>query len=512
MIEPQKIKLKFSDLENLSQEELLNFVNQTNKLKAAHQFKKDEAYLKSSHPGQIKFHKDTHRIQYILSGNRRGKTTSGFVELKWRNLGTHPFKKVKVPIKSAIVVQDFENHAKNVLEPKLKEWCASNDVKKIERHQGGAIKRIIWSSGSVSDVFSHDQDLKVFEGSDYDVVWFDEPPPRQIWVAMWRGCTDRGGSMYLTATPLTSPWIYEEWQKTKGEPTDLSIFIEYKGDDNLVNLGEGSIELGKKRIEDLASLYTSEEKEARLNGGFIQLQGLIFKTWSRPIHLIPKFDWPNTWNIIESIDPHPQKAWAVTWLGIAKNGAKILLKSAYIQGVIDEIANTIILNRKDLGIKDGLNPRIVRTLIDNSSSVPLWQKSSFEPTARRVSVREELNNLIGPQGAGGPTIETCPKNVSQKIDIMKRWLHVKQRGNKERPDFFVFDTSDNEGFIKEMENYVWDRYRNRARDNELKPHPVKKNDDLLDSVMQCCIVLGDDDILVEAQSFSMVGNSDQYID
>jgi hypothetical protein len=95
---------------------------------------------------------------------------------------------------------------------------------------------------------------------------------------------------------------------------------------------------------------------------------------------------------------------------------------------------------------------------------------------------------------------------------MKRWLHVKERGKKQRPDFFVFDTADNEGFIKEIENYVWDRYRNRQRDNELKPHPVKKNDDLLDSVMQVCITLGDDDILTEAQSFSMIGNSNQYAD
>lgn len=485
-------QIKLSELENLPQEELVQIVQSVNDLKKAQQVKRLEYYLSNAHIGQVNFHKDTHRIRIVIAGNRGGKTTGGTAELVWRCIGTHPFQKVKIPIKSAVVLQDFENHGKNIFEPKLNEWVPSGAIKKIEKHQGGAFKRIFWSTVSTTDIYSHDQDIKVFEGSDYDYVWFDEPPPLWIWNAMWRSCTDRGGMMSLTGTPLSSPWLYEEYQKWKGTSDHLKNFIQFDSYTNAKNLGDGDETLGKKRIDELASQYSEEEQEARIKGGFIQLSGLIFKNWDRQKHLIKPFPWPPDWEIIESIDPHSQKDWAISWVGIAPNGSKVLLHSIYSGGVLDEIANDILLNRENLGIKDNLRPKITRCLIDNAASVPLWQRSNTDMTARRLSLREELENLIGPRGAGGPRIEVCPKNVSQKIDIMRRWLHEKERKGRMRPDFMVFDKPENEGFVFEIENYVWDRYRNRNVEG-LKAKPVKKNDDLLDTIMQICLILKDGD-------------------
>ncbi len=498
------VKISLRELEGKSQEELLLIAEKVKELKIAKKQRKLESYLATANLGQLEFHKDTHRIKFVLWGNRGGKSTGGTVELAWRNLGIHPFKRTKVPIKSAVVLQDFENHCKNVFEPKLKEWVPEQFIKKIERHQGGAIKKIIWSTGSTTDVYSHDQDLKVFEGSDLDLVYFDEPPPKQIFNAMWRACTDRGGEMYMTGTPLASPWLYEEYQKWKANDDGIKTFMQNDSYVNARNLGDGDEALGKRRIDELASQYSTEEQEARIKGGFIQLSGLIFKNWDRAKHLIRPFPWPQDWQIYESIDPHSQKDWAVSWVGIAQNGSKVLLHSTYIGGVIDEIANEILLCRENLGIKDGLRPRITKCLIDNAASVPLWQRSHTDLTSRRLSLREELENLIGPKGAGGPRIEVCPKNVSQKIDIFRRWLHEKERYERKRADFFVFDKPENEGFLFEIENYVWDRYRNRNVDG-LKPKPVKKNDDLLDTIMQICLILKDGEDFVTEPIASVSG-------
>jgi hypothetical protein len=483
------IKLSLKDLEGRSQEELLIIAQQVKDLKKARQFKKLDYYTKNMHKGQETFHRCDKRQVYLLAGNRFGKSTAGFVELAWLCLGIHPYKKNKVPLKTAIVLQDFENHGKAILESKINEWTPQGSIKKIERHQGGCVKRIIWVTGSTTDVFSHDQDQKVFEGSDFDVIWFDEPPPKHIWVAMWRSCTDRGGRMYLTGTPLASQWLYDEYNRWKGNENSIAEFLSFPSEMNAKNLGEGDESVGKKRLNEFAEGLNEEEKEARLNGGFVQLSGLIFKNWDRKVHLIKPFDWPSNWEIWESIDPHPQKDWALSYVGFAPNGAKILIHSQYVGGVIDDIANGVLTARDSLPIKEKLKPRIARTLIDNASSVPTWQRSNTDLTTRRVSVREELENMIGPRGAGGPRIETCPKNVKNKIDFLKNWLHVKDRAGVMRPDFYVFDSQDNESFIYEIENYIWDRYRNK-QNQEFKDKPVKKNDDLLDTVMQVCLTVG----------------------
>lgn len=484
-----KIQIKRSQIDGMSQEELFKFTAQLQKLSEANANKRLEFYLENAHDAQLQFHKSPFRWRAFFAGNRGGKSTSGTVELIWRCLGTHPFQKCSVPIKSCVIAQDFENHVKNILEPKLMEWAPPGSIKKIERHQSGALKRVYWTTGSITDYYSHDQDIKVFEGSDYDVAWPDEPPPKKIHDAVWRGLTDRGGCMFITGTPLTEPWLYQEWQKSQNDPDGIrwSIFVDSYS--NAKNLGQGDEALGRKRVDEMAAMYDDDEKEARVYGKFIQLRGMVFKTWSRQLHLIDPFEWPREWPIVETIDPHPRKPWAIGWIGLAENGARILLKSSKIEGVVDEVASEIVMCRQNLGIEMNARPRIIRCIIDNYASAPLMSRSNTDPTARRLSIREELNNLIGPPGAGGPTVEVAPKNIAQKIETLKGWLAAKEWADgRKLPTFFVIDNADNQIFVDEIENYIWDTYRGRVRSG-FKDTPKKSNDDILDAVMQVCLTL-----------------------
>lgn len=508
MSQAQKIKIPKKSLDKLSHGQLVELTNEILQLKEAAKSKTIDRYLQNMHAGQERFHRDEARIRIVTSPNRFGKSTAGIVELIWGSTGTHPFRKNRVPIKSAIVLQDFESHGKNVLESKFKEWAPAGSYNKIERHQGGCLKKIHWTCGSVTDVYSADQEIKVFEGSDYDLIWFDEPPPKAIWTALWRSCVDRGGRMYLTGTPLASLWLYEDFMKWKGNILPLYSFIQFGEADNYKNLGEGDADLGRKRYEEFLSTLDPEEREARGKGTFLQLQGLIFKNWDRGVHLVDEFEVPANWEIWESIDPHPNKPWAVSWIAIAPNGAKILIQSGYFEGVVDEIATQIVEARDLLPKQEGIRLKIARCIIDNSSSVPLWTRSHQDPTARRVSVREELQAMIGPNGAGGPVIEVAPKNVQGKIDILRNWLHPKERNGRFRPEFFVFDGQRNEGFIKEIESYRWDSSRTK-HGTELKGKPVKKNDDILDSVMQVALTLKQGEV-AEYKVTDMIGGLGTY--
>jgi hypothetical protein len=503
------LKISRSDLEGKSHQELLELVKQAKKLETAQRFKRLEYYLERAHAGQLQFHAARERIRLVLTGNRWGKSTAGMAELIWMNTGTHPFRPSPVPIKSVVVLPDFENHGKNIFEPKINQWVPEGAIKKIERHQGGAIKKIFWVSGSTTDVLSHDQTLTTFEGFDGSLAWFDEPPPEKIWKAVWRGMTDHGGIMYLTGTPLNCPWLFAKYKQIEAKNDPLYWYITGNSYENAKNLGNGNEAAGKKRLKEFEAELSDEEKRARIDGGFVQMEGQVFKEWSQAAHMLNPFPIPPRWPIVESIDPHPNKPWALSYITIAPNGSKILIHSQYCEGTIDDVANEVLIARANLSIEDGLKPRIIRTLIDNASSVPLWQKSNHDLTARRVSVKDELEHMIGPK-AGGPRIECAPKNVAQKIDILKRWLHLKEKRGQRRPDFYVFDTQSNrDGFVWEIERYVWARFTSRERD-EFKTQPVKKHDDILDSVMQVALTYGSGDTVSSGEVVDFTGGFSGY--
>lgn len=483
----KKIQISRKDLEKLSHDDLLAIARETEKIKSSAKFRTLESYDETAHEKQIEFSKaaSKHRMRFFLGGNRSGKSTAGVVESIRLATGNHPFhKKWKTPCKGLIVIQDFETHGKNILEPKIAEWCPQGEIVKIDRNQTGAAKKYYFKCGSILDVASHDQDIKVFEGTDYDFCQFDEPPPRKIFVAVWRGLTDRGGILFMTATPLMSPWLYKIYKKFQsGDP--LIWFEMVKTMENAVNIGEGNAELGKKRIQEFASALDDDEKAARLDGEMAQMRGLVFKSWDATHHLIKPFPIPAHWKIYESIDPHPQKPWAISWTAEADSGQKILLRCDYMEGDIEDIASQILFGRSQLQIRGTNNPRIVRCLIDNYASVPLWQKSNTDPTAERLSVRQELENYIGPS-VGGPQVEVAPKNIAQKIELFKGWLKIRDNldGGVES-HFYVFDTPENAEFVDEIEEYVWDE----SKDKKLKDKPKKINDDILDTIMQLALTL-----------------------
>jgi hypothetical protein len=187
-----------------------------------------------------------------------------------------------------------------------------------------------------------------------------------------------------------------------------------------------------------------------------------------------------------------RKPAGVSWVGVTENGSKVLLQSGYLEGDSYELAHEILAWRERLPIKGNGRPYIIRTLIDNSSNAPMTGASRTNQTRERVSVREEIENIIGPRGAGGPRVECPSKSVAGKIDALKQWLTVRPRGEmpRDRPDFFVFDNPQNEDFIEEIENYIWAKYKNREQ-GDYKDRPVKRDDDIIDSVMQVALTLKD---------------------
>lgn len=463
----------------MDQEELLLLAKKFQEHQEVTSYAKGDIYLEGAHASQMAFHKAQNRVRIFFGGNRSGKTTAGTNEMRWLLQGNHPFRTFRLPIKACIVCQDFQTHAKDIILPKIYEWFPPDLITRTEVNQSRVISKIHTKNGSVLDIKSHDQDLKVFEGSDYDVVWFDEPPPEAIFKALWRGLTDRRGIAFFTGTPITEPWMFDLYKKAAGENNKgmyWAIFADIH--ENAKNLGEGDEAEGNRRIEEFLDALDPDEREAREKGKFLHMRGLIFKGWDRGTHLISPFKWPHRWPIYASLDPHPRKPWGFSFLGLSPSGHKFLLYSAKIPGVVQEVAEHILWAREEMiELKGGDKPKIIGSWIDNYASVESMIKST--------TIIDELNSYLQPTL---PRFRPAPKNVEEKITLLKSWLKVEQTKYGDRPGFMVFDTPENGDFVYEIEHYVWAKQRGTRR-NVLKNVPEKENDDILDTIMQLALVL-----------------------
>jgi phage terminase large subunit-like protein len=463
----------------MPQEELVRLARKLQEHEQILQMSKGDIYLKNAHKHQISFHKALNRVRIFLGGNRSGKTTGGANECRWISEGTHPFKTFRLPNKGCIVVQDFQTHAKDIMEPKIAEWFPPGLIIGKETNSVGAIVKYRLRNGSTIDIKSHEQDLKVFEGSDYDWVWFDEPPPEAIFKALWRGLTDRRGIAWFTGTPLTEPWLYDVYQKAAAASNEgmyWAIFASIH--DNAKNLGEGDVEEGERRIAEFLDAFDADEREAREHGRFLHMRGQIFKTWNRGTHMTRPFKWPNAWPVLISLDPHPRKPWALSFLGLTPAGYRILLASYYVEGVVEDVAEAVLSYKDEIELEREGVPKIHSCWIDNYAKVESMIK-------RGTTIIEELNRLVTPTI---PRFQTPPKNVEEKITIMKGWLKPQPSKYGERPGFMVFDNQANKAFVYEIEHYVWASGRGMRR-KDLRNVPVKEHDDILDTVMQLGLVL-----------------------
>jgi phage terminase large subunit-like protein len=473
------VELSRDALERMSQEDLVLLAKKLKEHEQTTKYAKGDIYLKRAHAKQIEFHKAPNRVRVFFGGNRSGKTTAGTNEMRWLLEGTHPHRPFRVPIKACIVVQDFQTHAKDIINPKIEEWFPPNLIVATDTNQAKAIVHYKMRNGSTLDVKSHEQDLKVFEGSDYDVVWFDEPPPEAIFKALWRGLTDRRGIAYFTGTPLTEPWLYDLHQKAVAEDNKGMYWTIFSSiHENVINIGEGNVEEGKVRIKEFLEALDPDEREAREKGHFLHMRGLIFKSWRRSHHLISAFKWPTKWPVLISLDPHPRKPWALSFLGLSPAGYRFLIASYKIDGVVEDVAEQLLTAKNEIPLDGPGQPRIHSCWIDNYASVESMIK-------RSTTIIEELNRLVTPTV---PRFRPAPKNVEEKINIFKSWLKVNDTKYGPRPGFMVFDVPENREFIREIEHYVWASQRG-ARRALLKNTPEKENDDILDTVMQLALVL-----------------------
>jgi phage terminase large subunit-like protein len=392
-------------------------------------------------PDQANAFRSKARTRIILGGNRSGKTEIGAVDVAHMFMGTHPYRENRIPMIIKVIAQTYPNHIHNIIQPKLFKLIPQSAIKSQKKNSDGVVVHIEGYNGSVIDFLAYSQEGMTFEGFDADMAWFDEPPPENVYKGVRRGLVDRQGTILFTMTPLSEPWFYQRifMPAVQGELRSTEVFFLYTSNNPHID---------KDEIEDFKKNYTEEELKSRLYGNFLHLSGIIYP-FEQKIHKIKYFDWPREWPVWMSIDPHPMKAHAVTWIGVTNKEQKIIIDELKLAAPIIDLAKEI---KKIEGNK---KYRVVDRLIDTSIK-------GLERVDQRVILAE-----------AGLRCRYAKKYDDVMPGIQRVQQLMRVREDLEKQKYAELVVRDNcKGHIKEFMSYVWD-------DNG---RPRKEDDDYMDNV------------------------------
>jgi len=407
------------------------------------------------HDKQVAFHSSPDRGRLYIGGNRSGKTTGGIAEDIYWLTGRHPYRVTPpAPVAGRIVSVDFLNGIEKIIRPELARWLPPSEL------LGGAwstaynnqLRTLTLENGSFVEFMSYDQDLDKFAGTSRDFVHFDEEPPQDIWLENKTRLIDRGGSYWITMTPVEGmTWVFDDiYIPGKNDPGNNISVVEVDMTENpYLHSGE---------IDEFVSGLSADDKEARVHGKFVQLGGLIFKHFDPQIHVIDPLVPPKDWEWYASMDHGFNNPTAWLWHAASSDNRVITFAEHYQSGeVVDFHAKAV----HKINEQNGRPPDVY---IGDPS---IQQHNGITGT----SIHLEYSN-------GGVPILLGNNDVAAGINRMARYLEV--RGDN-KPSWYVTRNCTN--LIYELQRYRWKTYASRKsmRDNNGREAPHKKEDHAVDA-------------------------------
>ncbi len=227
------------------------------------------------HPGQLAFHRSTHRIRTLFPGNGFGKTTAGAAECHaWC---THLNRWQETPAWPVMVVwacPDFKQF------DKLRTQIEADIIGKNARWVADKNK-YVYPGGDEFYIISCDRSWKYIQGINPDLFVFDEEPPAPLWRESQMRRRGRRDTRYVVIATATkgitwmSKVLYEPWKKhhrDAGMDEDQGIAVQTHP--SIFCIPKGSARDNPGVSEDQWEAYqtvgwtSDKERQVRLFGGF----------------------------------------------------------------------------------------------------------------------------------------------------------------------------------------------------------------------------------------------------
>lgn len=408
------------------------------------------------HDKQIAFHSSQDKARLYIGGNRSGKTTGGIAEdIMWLT-GRHPYRVTpEAPVAGRIVSVDFLNGIEKIIIPELARWLPPSELK------GGAwseaynksLRTLTLENGSFVEFMSYDQDLDKFAGTSRDFIHFDEEPPQDIWLENKTRLIDRGGSYWITMTPVEGmTWIFDDiYMPGKNDPANGISVIEVDMTENpYLHSGE---------VDAFVSGLSSEDREARVRGKFVQLGGLVYKHFNPEIHVIDPIIPPIDWEWYASLDHGFNNPTAWLWHAVSPDNRVITFDEHYLSGEVVSYHAKEVHKRNQQSNRRPPDQYIGDPSIRNTDPI----------TGTSIHLEYSM--------AGVP-ITLGNNDVAAGINRVSRYLEVRGDG---RPSWVITRNCTN--LIYEMQRLRWKTFASKKamRDNNGKEQQHKKDDHACDS-------------------------------
>ena len=352
----------------------------------------------------------------------------------------------KPPVKIRVFGEKTDTLAE-VQNPKLKKFIPPEALALTKKGQTGVVEHYLFNNGSSIDLLTYQQDPASMEGWDGHLCVFDEPPPRQVYIANVRGLVDHKGIALFSMTPLKEAWVSDE---IANNPDPSFFTVTASSYDNPY--------VDKGALDAFFSKLSEDELATRRDGKFLHLQGLVFKDFDKQHHVIRPFKPDRNYTVYVSIDTHPRTPHALVFVAVDQRNRFFVFKDIFQNGTPQDVAKWV------LDVHDNVHP-IELALIDPSSK---------GDTNRGESTFDIIENRL--VRAGIP-LEPGSKDLSGGILLMQDAL-LSANGI---PSLFV--TSDCQRTLFEFPRYTWDEYRGGA-DKSMRT-PKNKPRDIDDHALEC---------------------------
>lgn len=308
-------------------------------------------YAYKPHKKQSIFHKSTAHTKLYIGGNRSGKTTGGVVEDLFWMIGKHPFRKVpEAPTRGRIVTVDYNHGVEEVIIPELKRWIPPSFLKNgsWDDSYNKEFRTLTLNNKSTVEFMSYEQDLEKFSGTSRHWTHYDEEPPQHIFNECQARLVDTDGSSWITMTPVEGlTWVYDAIfiPGSKVSNKDVEV-IEV----DMLENPYVSVAAAHRYLDSLEP----DERSAREHGRFVQLGGLIYKTFSEEVH-VRRTDsgiWlpPSHWELYASVDHGFNNPTAWLFHAVSPEGYAVTFMEHYAPGmVVKEHAEKVKSMFKEIG-------------------------------------------------------------------------------------------------------------------------------------------------------------------
>jgi phage terminase large subunit-like protein len=400
-------------------------------------------YVETDNYPQENFHKSQKSVRLLLAANKVGKTYSAIAESLQLSFGIHPHRKIKVPNKGRIIGTDLEKGIEEDVWGIFKTMYPPSELSSEPRkYSGGQVKKVNFKCGSSVEFMSYEQDAGLFEGGEGDWVMFNEPPPREVFVACTRWLMKRQGIIFIAATPLWEAWLYDELFLKQGPNPEQPDVFQLCAYENPYLSDEG--------IRSLVDATPEDEREARIFGAFKHLTGLVYKEFGT-VHRIPRFSIPKEWTRYMVMDFHQREACAILWAAVDPKGQLYFYDELKIDKTIFEISEAIKMKEK----------------LEYGRPVPTRWIDSIAATPDRATGKSALKEFrsAGDKLKWPLAFRSSTKDHATGFKAVHEYLQVKNG----QPGVYFFE-EDVPNAIASMLHYQWDDFKGTKEKTKVSAH------------------------------------------